>query len=63
MQASRPEAATLRVALGIPLDKVEKEYILASLQKNGGNKARTAEILGISERVLRYKLRKYGLRA
>ncbi len=26
----------LRVPLGIPLDKVEKEYILASLQRNGG---------------------------
>jgi DNA-binding NtrC family response regulator len=63
MQSSRPEAATLRVPLGIPLDKVEKEYILASLQKNGGNKARTAEILGISEKTLYNKLNRYAAEA
>ncbi len=63
MQASRPEAAMLRVPLGIPLDKVEKEYILSSLQKNGGNKARTAEILGISEKTLYNKLNRYAAEA
>jgi DNA-binding NtrC family response regulator len=63
MQSARPEAATLRVPLGIPLDKVEKEYILASLQKNGGNKARTAEILGISEKTLYNKLNRYAAEA
>jgi DNA-binding NtrC family response regulator len=63
MQASRPEAATLRVPLGVPLDKVEKDYILASLQKNGGNKARTAESLGISEKTLYNKLNRYTAEA
>jgi DNA-binding NtrC family response regulator len=63
LQASRPEATTLRVPLGIPMDKVEKEYILASLQKNGGNKARTAEILGISEKTLYNKLNRYAAEA
>jgi DNA-binding NtrC family response regulator len=63
MQASRPEAAMLRVPLGIPLDKVEKEYILASLQKNGGNKARTAESLGVSEKTLYNKLNRYAAEA
>jgi DNA-binding NtrC family response regulator len=62
MQAS-PEAATLRVPLGIPMDKVEKEYILASLQRNGGNKARTAEVLGISEKTLYNKLNRYAAEA
>jgi len=63
MQATRPEAATLRVPLGIPIEKVEKEYILASLQKNGGNKARTAEVLGISEKTLYNKLNRYAAEA
>ena len=63
MQSSRPEAAMLRLPLGIPLDKVEKEYILTSLQKNGGNKARTAEILGISEKTLYNKLNRYAAEA
>ena len=42
---------------------MEKEYILASLQKNGGNKARTAEILGISEKTLYNKLNRYTAEA
>ena len=63
MQASRPEAATLRLPLGISMDKVEKEYILASLQRNGGNKARTAEALGISEKTLYNKLNRYAAEA
>jgi len=60
MRPTRPEAAVLRVPLGIQLREVEKEYILSSLQKNGGNKARTAEILGISEKTLYNKLNRYA---
>ncbi len=63
MQGARQEAATLRLPLGIPMDKVEKEYILASLQKNAGNKARTAEVLGISEKTLYNKLNRYAAEA
>jgi DNA-binding NtrC family response regulator len=63
LQASRPEAAMMRVPLGLPMDKVEKEYILASLQRNGGNKARTAEVLGISEKTLYNKLNRYAAEA
>jgi len=63
LEASRPEAAMLRVPLGVPMEKVEKEYILASLQKNGGNKARTAEVLGISEKTLYNKLNRYAAEA
>ncbi len=63
MAGTRPEAATLRLPLGIPLDKVEKEFILASLQRSGGNKARTAEVLGISEKTLYNKLNRYAAEA
>ncbi|HET9552908.1 MAG TPA: sigma-54 dependent transcriptional regulator [Anaeromyxobacteraceae bacterium] len=63
MQSSHPEAATLRVPLGLGLDQVEKDYILASLQRNGGNKARTAELLGISEKTLYNKLNRYTAEA
>jgi DNA-binding NtrC family response regulator len=63
MRPTRSEAATLRVPLGIPLREVEKEFILATLQKNGGNKARTAEILRISEKTLYNKLNRYAARA
>jgi DNA-binding NtrC family response regulator len=63
MRPSRPEAAMLRVALGVPLKDVEKEYILATLQRNGGNKARTAEVLRISEKTLYNKLNRYAASA
>jgi DNA-binding NtrC family response regulator len=60
MRPTRPEAAMLRVPLGMQLRDVEKDYILASLQKNAGNKARTAELLGISEKTLYNKLNRYA---
>jgi hypothetical protein len=57
------ESPVLKVSLGQPLREVEKEYILASLRKNGGNKARTAELLGISEKTLYNKLNRYQAQA
>jgi two-component system response regulator AtoC len=33
----------------------------SALERSGGVQTRTAEELGISERVLRYKMHKYGL--
>lgn len=38
------------------LDDIEKQTILEALQKTGGNKKKTAELLGISRRTLYYKL-------
>jgi DNA-binding NtrC family response regulator len=63
MRPSPREAAALRLPLGIELRVVEKDYILASLQKNAGNKARTAESLGISEKTLYNKLNRYAAEA
>jgi transcriptional regulator with PAS, ATPase and Fis domain len=44
-----------------PLEAVEKEYILAVLDLNAGNQARTAEQLGIGSATLYRKLKRYGL--
>jgi len=33
------------------------------MEKAGEHQTRAAELLGISERMLRYKLKKYGLKA
>jgi two-component system, NtrC family, response regulator HydG len=44
-----------------PLDQVEKEYILAALEVNGGNQTRTAEQLHIGTATLYRKLKSYGL--
>jgi DNA-binding NtrC family response regulator len=44
-----------------PLREVEKEYILAVLEQNGGNQTRSAEQLRIGSATLYRKLKKYGL--
>ena len=40
---------------------VERELIIAALEKSGGNKDRAARILNISRRSLFYKLKQYGI--
>ena len=40
---------------------VERDYILHSLEQNGGNRTRTAEMLDISIRTLRNKLNEYRI--
>ena len=44
------------------LEEIEKESILNALQQHQGIQTKSAESLGISERVLRYKMKKYGIR-
>ena len=43
------------------LDAIEKDYILAVLELNDGNQARSAEQLGIGSATLYRKLKSYGL--
>ena len=43
-----------------PLRDMEREYILAALQRNGGNRRRTAEQLRIDATSLRRKLKRYS---
>lgn len=43
------------------LDEIEKDYILAVLDLNGGNQTRTAEQLGIGSATLYRKLKSYGV--
>jgi len=43
------------------VEGLERRMMRDALSRAGGVQTRAAELLGISERVLRYKLRKYGL--
>lgn len=45
--------------VGMTLKEVEKQLILATLKANRGHRQRTADMLGISERGLRNKLKEY----
>jgi DNA-binding NtrC family response regulator len=51
----------LKGRLNETLDTVERGLILDALKDAGGIQTRAADLLGISERVLRYKLKKYGI--
>ena len=44
-----------------PLDEVEKDYILAALEVNGGNQTHTVAQLHIGAATLYRKLKSYGL--
>ncbi len=50
------------VTLSEVVEKVEKEMIIDALEKSGGIQTKAAELLGISERNLRYKIQKYGIK-
>jgi DNA-binding NtrC family response regulator len=63
-----PQANTLSVnngqtpvseLAGLPLDQVERQVILDTLGNTGGNQTKAAKILGISDRTLRSKIRRY----
>jgi len=44
---------------GMPLEQVEKHAILNTLDQTSGNQTKAAKILGISDRTLRGKIRRY----
>ena len=47
------------IAIGTTLKEAEKKLILETLRNMNNNKAKTASVLGISERNLRYKIKEY----
>jgi two-component system response regulator AtoC len=52
----------ITVPLGTPLSVAAKELILSTLQHCGGERKRTAEMLGICTKTLYNRLREYGIR-
>jgi two-component system, NtrC family, response regulator HydG len=44
-----------------PLEEIEKEYILTTLERNHGNQTHTAEQLKIGSATLYRKLKRYGV--
>src|SRR5207237_6383932 len=60
LAAGGGESAYLKLPYGLPLRKIDKEYILATLTRLQNNKARTAQALGISEKTLYNKLYRYS---
>ena len=60
--AASPElTASGEIDLNATLENLERRYIAQALERTGGNKSRTARLLGLKTSVLYYKLEKYGL--
>ena len=51
--------SSLTMRVGTSLSEVERQLILATLDRFGGNKAKVAEVLGISLKTLYNRLREY----
>ena len=49
------------VLAGVPIREVEKMHLESTLALTDGNRTHAAEMLGISLRTLRNKIREYGL--
>jgi len=47
------------MGVGVTIDEMERQLILKTLEIEGGNKTKTAKVLGISVRTLRNKLNRY----
>ena len=67
MQITTSQQATsgtpsITVPLGTPLSVAARELILSTLQHCGGERKRTAEMLGICTKTLYNRLREYGIR-
>ena len=43
-------------------EELEKRLITSAMKKADGNQSKASEILGINERNLRYKLKKYAMK-
>ena len=44
------------------VEALEKKLIISALAKSGGNQTQAGKLLGLTERNLRYKLQKYGIK-
>ncbi len=62
IQASKEDARTMVVTLGISLDRLEREVIQRTLTEITNHREKAAKLLGISLRALQYKIKEYGIR-
>ncbi|GLQ08780.1 hypothetical protein GCM10007913_07120 [Devosia yakushimensis] len=55
-----PDASATEALVGLPVADVERDLILATLRQTEGNRTHAANVLGISIRTMRNKLREYA---
>lgn len=58
-----PQGPNLVLRVGSTVEEMERQLIFATLEQCGGNKERTAEVLGLSSKTLYNRLRQYEAEA
>ena len=59
--APENNVTSVTIPLGHPVEEVERRYILRTLEALGGNKVRTAQVLGISKKTLYRRLHDWDI--
>jgi DNA-binding NtrC family response regulator len=62
IETQKSNGPVITVPLGTPLSVAARELILSTLEHCGGERKRTAEMLGICTKTLYNRLREYGIR-
>ncbi|MFA6742991.1 MAG: sigma 54-interacting transcriptional regulator, partial [Candidatus Neomarinimicrobiota bacterium] len=62
LQPAPPATVSLSHSLNDQIENLERELLKKALIQTGNVQTRAAELLGISERVLRYKIEKYKIK-
>ncbi|MFC1499758.1 helix-turn-helix domain-containing protein [Candidatus Zixiibacteriota bacterium] len=60
-QTEMTDEAGPELSLKEQLDRAEKKILKRTLEQVGGNRTRAAEVLGLSTRAIRYKIKQYEL--
>ena len=61
LQTAEASGTVITVTLADAVEKLEKDLIQDALKTARGNRAKAARLLGSTERVMNYKIRKYNV--
>jgi Nif-specific regulatory protein len=61
LQTAESSNTQSRLTFDQAVEAVEKELIIEALKKTNGNRTRAAEQLGITQRIINYKIDRYGI--
>jgi Nif-specific regulatory protein len=61
LQTAEASGTVVKDTLDSALDRLEREMLVEALKNSRGNKAKAAEALGISERIMGLRVRKHNI--
>jgi Nif-specific regulatory protein len=61
LQTAEASGTTPRMSLAESVEAYERDLLQDALKSTRGNRARAARLLGTTERIFNYKVRKYGV--